>query len=267
MKRARQPIACVTAYDHATARLVDEARIPLILVGDTLGEVVLGFDTTIPVTLADVIHHTKAVVRGSRRALVVADMPFMTYQADPADALRNAARLLQEGGAQAVKLEGGQEVADSIRRLTDCGIPVMAHIGLQPQSVHRLGGYRARGRTVGEARQLLSDALAVQAAGAFAVVLELVPGEISAAITGRLAIPTIGIGAGPGCDGQIQVITDILGLGTGLPRHSKQYASLNQEISRALTEYAADVADGNFPSADHTLTVDPEVLDAISGAD
>lgn len=267
MKRARQPIACVTAYDHATARLVDEAQIPVILVGDTLGEVVLGLDTTIPVTLDDMVHHTKAVVRGARRPLIVADMPFMTYQTDTADALRNASRLLQEGGAQAVKLEGGKVVAETIRRLTECGIPVMAHIGLQPQSVHHLGGYRARGRTAAEARQLLSDALAVQAAGAFSVVLELIPGPIAAAITGRLDIPTIGIGAGPGCDGQIQVISDILGLGPRLPRHSKQYARLNEEISGALASYAAEVAGGQFPSAAHTLAVDPDVLDAIDGKD
>ena len=267
MKRARQPIACVTAYDHATARLVDEAQIPVILVGDTLGEVVLGLDSTIPVTLDDVVHHTKAVVRGTERALVVADMPFMTYQTDTADALRNASRLLQEGGAQAVKLEGGEVVADSIRRLTECGIPVMAHIGLQPQSVHHLGGYRARGRTADEARQLLSDALAVQAAGAFAVVLEVIPGPIAAMITDRLAIPTIGIGAGPDCDGQIQVITDILGLGSRFPRHSKRYASLNREIAGALASYAAEVTGGDFPSKKHTLTVDPQVLDAIDGVD
>ncbi|MXX99508.1 MAG: 3-methyl-2-oxobutanoate hydroxymethyltransferase [Chloroflexi bacterium] len=267
MKRARQPIACVTAYDHATARLVDEAQIPVILVGDTLGEVVLGLDSTIPVTLDDIVHHTKAVVRGARRSLIVADMPFMTYQTDTADALRNASRLLQEGGAQAIKLEGGEVVADSIRRLTECGIPVMAHIGLQPQSVHHLGGYRARGRTADEARQLLADALAVQAAGAFAVVLELIPGAIAAAITKRLEIPTIGIGAGPGCDGQIQVISDILGLGPRLPRHSKQYASLNGEIAGALASYAAEVAGGGFPSSEHTLAVDPQVLDAIDGAD
>ncbi len=267
MKRARQPIACVTAYDHATARLVDEAQIPVILVGDTLGEVVLGLETTIPVTLDDIVHHTKAVVRGARRPLIIADMPFMTYQTDTADALRNASRLIQEGGAQAVKLEGGREVAGSIRRLSECGIPVMAHLGLQPQSVHHLGGYRARGRTADEARQLLADALAVQEAGAFAVVLELVPGDVAAAITDRLAIPTIGIGAGPGCDGQIQVITDILGLGPRLPRHSKQYASLNQAIAGALAKYASEVAGGGFPSAEHTLAVDPQVLDAIDGAD
>jgi 3-methyl-2-oxobutanoate hydroxymethyltransferase len=266
MKRARKPIACVTAYDHATARLVDEAKIPVILVGDTLGEVVLGLETTIPVTLDDVIHHTKAVARGARRSLVVADMPFMTYQTDTADALRNASRLMQEGGAQAVKLEGGKVVADSIKRLTECGIPVMAHIGLQPQSVHHLGGYRARGRNAEEARQLLADALAVQEAGAFAVVLELIPGDIAAVITGRLEIPTIGIGAGPGCDGQIQVITDILGLGARLPRHSKQYASLNSDITRALSRYAAEVASGDFPSAEHTLAVDAQTVDAIDGA-
>ncbi len=267
MKRARQPIACVTAYDHATARLVDEAQIPVILVGDTLGEVVLGMDSTIPVTLDDIIHHTKAVVRGARRPLIVADMPFMTYQTDMAEALRNASRLLQEGGAQAVKLEGGKAVADVIGRLTECGIPVMAHIGLQPQSVHNLGGYRARGRTADEARELLSDALAVQEAGAFAVVLELIPGAVAAAITDRLSIPTIGIGAGPGCDGQIQVISDILGLGPRQPRHSKQYASLNEEIAGALARYAAEVCGGEFPSADHTLTADQQAIDAIDGAD
>ncbi len=247
MKRAREPIVCVTAYDHAVARLVDQAQIPVILVGDSLGQAVLGHATTIPVTLGDIIHHTRAVVRGAQRALVVADMPFLTYQINASEALRNASRLLQEGGAQAVKLEGGKSVAAIIGRLTDSGIPVMGHVGLTPQSVHQLGGYRVQGRTAAQAQRIIEDAQAVQEAGAFAVVLELIPAELAREISQTVAIPTIGIGSGGGCDGQIQVINDILGLGAWQPRHARKYADLNAEVLRALQAYAAEVASGQFP--------------------
>ncbi len=260
MKRAGERIVCVTAYDYPTARLVDAAGIPVALVGDSLGNVVLGHDSTIPVTLDDMARHTQAVARGCERALVVADLPFMTYNVSVESSMRNAARLLQEGGAQAVKLEGGRTVAGTVRRLTESGIPVMGHIGLTPQSVHQLGGYRVQGRTAVEARRLLDDALALEDAGAFAVVIESAPGELAQLITGRLTIPTIGIGAGPHCDGQVQVLHDILGFGRGIPRHAKQYASLNDVIAGALRQYAAEVADGSFPSAEHTTGVDEGAL-------
>lgn len=260
MKRRGEPVVCVTAYDFAMARLADQAGIPVILVGDSLGNVVLGYDSTIPVTLDDVLHHTRAVVRGSEHALIVADMPFMTYSVSTEDALRNAARLLQEGGAQAVKIEGGRPVAETVQRLTESGIPVMAHLGLTPQSVHQLGGHRVQGRTVEQARRLIDDALAVEQAGAFAVVLEAVPGGLANTVTGRLAVPTIGIGAGPHCDGQIQVLHDLLGWGARQPRHAKQYAQLNDVVLNALRAYASEVAEGVFPTEEHTTAVDDEAL-------
>ena len=260
MKRAGERIACVTAYDYPTARLVDEAGIPVALVGDSLGNVVLGYDSTIPVTLDDMTRHTQAVVRGTERALVVADMPFMTYGVSEESSMRNAARLLQEGGAQAVKLEGGRTVAATVRRLTESGIPVMGHIGLTPQSVHQLGGYRVQGKTAPEARRLLDDALALEEAGAFAVVIEAAPGELAALITRRLSIPTIGIGAGPHCDGQVQVLHDVLGLGSMQPRHAKQYANLNAVVLDALRRYAAEAASGDFPTSEHTTSISESAL-------
>ena len=260
MKQTGERIVCITAYDYAMARLVDEAQIPVALVGDSLGNVVLGYDSTIPVTLDDMVRHTQAVVRGSERALIVADMPFMTYNVSVEDSLRNAARLMQEGGAQAVKLEGGTAVAEVVRRLTESGIPVMGHVGLTPQSVHQLGGYRVQGRTLGEARRLMEDALALEEAGAFAVVIESAPGELAKFVSSRLTIPTIGIGAGAGCDGQVQVIYDILGLSARQPRHAKQYARLNDVILAALQAYAAEVSDASFPAAEHTTAIDENVL-------
>ena len=267
MKQAGEPIVCVTAYDYSMARLVDEAGIPVVLVGDSLGNVVLGYDSTIPVTLDDVLHHTRAVVRGTKDALIVADMPFMTYSVTVEDALRNAARLLQEGGAQAVKLEGGAFVAAIVRRLTETGIPVMGHLGLTPQSVHQLGGYRVQGRTAEQARRLLDDALAIEDAGAFAIVLETVPGNVAQAVTGRLTVPTIGIGAGPGCDGQIQVLHDVLGLGTRQPRHAKRFAELNAVTLDALRAYKDEVSAHSFPTADHTTEADAAVVAELPGAD
>ena len=260
MKQAGEPIVCVTAYDYTMARLVGEAGIPVVLVGDSLGNVVLGYDSTIPVTLDDVIHHTRAVVRGAKDALIVADMPFMTYSVSVEDALRNAGRLLQDGGAQAVKLEGGAFVAETVLCLTESGIPVMGHLGLTPQSVHQLGGYRVQGRTADQARRLLEDALAIEEAGAFAIVLETVPGNVARAVTDRLTVPTIGIGAGPGCDGQIQVLHDILGLGTRQPRHAKRFAELNEITLSALRAYKDDVTARSFPSAEHTTEADAAVV-------
>ena len=257
MKQAGEPIVCVTAYDFPTARLADEAGVPVILVGDSLGNAVLGYDSTLPVTLADMLHHARAVARGARNALVIADMPFMTYQPSADDAMRNAGRLLQEGGAQAVKLEGGRTVAPTVQRLTDAGVPVMGHVGLLPQSVHQTGGYRPQGRTAEQARTLLDDALALQEAGAFAVVIESVPADVAAEVTRRLAVPTIGIGAGAGCDGQIQVLHDILGLSRRTPRHAKRYADLDAAILGALRAYRDDVTARRFPGAEHAPEAEP----------
>ena len=267
MKQAGEPIVCVTAYDYSMARLVDEAGIPVVLVGDSLGNVMLGYDSTLPVTLDDMLHHTRAVVRGAKDALIVTDMPFMTYNTSVEDALRNAGRLLQEGGAQAVKLEGGAFVADTVRCLTGNGIPVMGHLGLTPQSVHQLGGYRVQARTADQARRLLDDALALEDAGAFSIVLEMVPGNVAQAVTERLTVPTIGIGAGPGCDGQIQVLHDILGLGTRQPRHAKRFADLNAATLDALRAYRDEVSARSFPAAEHTTEADAAVVAELPGAD
>ncbi|MFN3974268.1 MAG: 3-methyl-2-oxobutanoate hydroxymethyltransferase [Dehalococcoidia bacterium] len=260
MKRRGERIPMLTAYDYTTAKLLDEAGIPLILVGDSLGQVVLGYDSTIPVTLEDMLHHTKAVVRGARRALVVADMPFMTY-AEPAQALANAARLVQEAGAGVVKVEGGRRVAETVRRIVEWGIPVMGHIGLTPQSVHQLGGYRVQGRSREAAAALLADALALEAAGAFALVLELVPIPLARLITQRLRIPTIGIGAGPFCDGQVQVIHDMLGLYTDfVPKHCRRYADLAGVIREAVSRYGEEVRQGSFPSEKESFSMDEALL-------
>jgi 3-methyl-2-oxobutanoate hydroxymethyltransferase len=252
MRRRGEPIAMVTAYDFPTARAADEAGVPALLVGDSLGTTILGLETTVQVTLDDILHHTRAVARGAKRAMIVADLPFMSYQPSVEMAVRSAGRLLQEGGATAVKLEGGQAVAESVRRVVDAGIPVMGHLGLTPQSVHRLGGYRVQGRTAGDARRLLADALALQAAGAFAVVLELVPGWLAAEVTAALRIPTIGIGAGPQCSGQIQVLADLVGLDPEhTPRHARIYAPLGDDMRRAIAAYAQDVRAGSFPADEH----------------
>ena len=248
MKARGELIPMVTAYDATAALIVDRAGIPAILVGDSLGQAVLGYDTTIPVTIDDMVRATAAVVRGSEKALIVGDMPFMTYHANTA-ALGNAARLLQEGGAQAVKLEGGRTVAPTVRALTDAGVAVMGHIGLTPQALHQLGGYRVQGRSKAGAAALMEDALALQEAGAFAIVLELVPTELAGRISERLDVPTIGIGAGPLCDGQIQVIHDVLGMLPDFkPRHARRYAELAETMLDALGRYASDVRERTFPS-------------------
>lgn len=261
MKRRGEKIPMLTAYDYTTAVLADAAAIPVLLVGDSLGMVVLGYDSTVPVTLSDIIHHTQAVARGSKNALIVADLPFMSYQIDPAQALGNAARLLQEGGAHTVKLEGGERVASTVRRIVECDIPVMGHIGVTPQSVNALGGYRVRGRSLEQAKQLLRDALALEAAGAYAVVLELVPAPLARLISQRLTIPTIGIGAGAGCDGQVQVLHDMLGLFTDfVPRHAKQYANLGLAIKEAFSRYAQEVREGDFPTDRESFGMDEAML-------
>jgi len=265
-KKAKgERFAAITAYDVVTARLVDEAGIPLILVGDSLGMVVLGYDSTIPVTLDDIIHHTRAVVRGSERALVVADLPFMTYHKNAEQALESAGRCLQEGGAQAVKLEGGRIVAATVARLTGAGIPVMGHLGLTPQSIHQLGGFKAQGKDIARARELLDDALALQEAGAFAIVLECVPAELSELITERLEIPTVGIGAGPYCDAEIQVVSDTLGwFSDFVPKHAKQFAKLADAAAAALAEYVRDVEEGAFPTAKESVSVSDDVIAALA---
>ncbi len=261
MKRHGEKIVMLTAYDYPTARLVEEAGVPVILVGDTLGMVVLGYDTTLPVTMEDMLHHVKAVCRGTEKTLVVADMPFMSYQAGPEEALRNAGRFLQEGGAQAVKLEGGVVVAESVRKIVDAGIPVMGHIGLTPQSVHQFGGWKVQGKKPQGAVRVMNDALALEQAGAFSVVLELVPTALSSLISKRLRVPTIGIGAGAGCDGQVQVFHDLLGLyGDFVPKHTRQYAKIGDAIKTAIAEYADDVREGRFPTEEQSFSMDENAL-------
>ena len=261
MKQRKEKIPMLTAYDYVTAKMVDEAGVPLILVGDSLGMVMLGYESTIPVTIEEMIHHTKAVVKGAKKALIIGDMPFMTYHGSVSDALHNAAKFIQEGGAQAVKLEGGEVVAEQVRRLVDCGIPVMGHIGVTPQSQHQLGGFKAKGKVMEEARKLLNDARVLEEAGAFAIVLECTPAPLSELITQKLTIPTIGIGAGPDCDGQVQVISDMLGLYTDfVPRHAKQYARLAGEIKTAVSSYISEVKSVSFPTMGHSYTVDESLI-------
>jgi 3-methyl-2-oxobutanoate hydroxymethyltransferase len=248
MKERGERIVMLTAYDATMARLFDRAGVDLLLVGDSLGNVILGLDTTIPVTLDAMIHHTRAVTRGTNRALVVADMPFLTYQVSPEQAMQNAARLFQEGGAAAVKLEGGRAVAETVRRVTQSGLPVMGHVGLTPQHVHQLGGMRQQARNDEAAHELIADALALEDAGAFALVLEAIPEAVAEAVTSRLKIPTIGIGAGPHCDGQVLVSYDVLGLfDTFVPPFAKQYAQVGQQILNAVSHYSEDVRQGVFP--------------------
>jgi len=245
----KQKITCLTAYDYPTARLLDEAGVDILLVGDSLGMVVLGYDSTLPVTMDEMLHHVRAVRRGTKRALLVADMPYGSFHVALGESVRNAVRLVKEGGAEAVKVEGGERRLELIARLVEAEIPVMGHVGLTPQSIHALGGFHVQGKTADAARQLERDARAVEAAGAFSVVLESVPRELGARITEKLHIPTIGIGAGPDCDGQVLVLNDMLGLTLGhKPKFARQYVNLAGEISRAVTQYCDDVRQGNFPS-------------------
>ncbi len=265
MKASGRKIPMLTAYDYTTALMADAAEVPMLLVGDSLGMVVLGYESTIQVTMEDILHHCKAVVRGSKNAMVVADLPFMSYQIDPAQAMTNAARLVQEGGAQAVKLEGGEWMADTVARIVQCGIPVMGHIGLTPQSINAFGGYRVQGRDRRAAAQMLQDAKALEEAGAFAVVLELVPTQLAGLISRRLAVPTIGIGAGPECDGQVQVLHDMLGLFTDfVPRHARQFAKLAESMREAFTTYVQQVEDGSFPTARQSFGMDESVLEELT---
>jgi 3-methyl-2-oxobutanoate hydroxymethyltransferase len=244
--------AMLTVYDFLSARILDEAGIPILLVGDSLGMVMLGHPTTLPVTMEDMLHHAKAVSRGARQALLVGDMPFMSYQASADEAVRNAGRFIQEAGMHAVKLEGGGRVVELTRRLTESGIPVMGHLGLTPQSVHQMGGFKVQGKTDKQAARILADARALEQAGAFSLVLEGVPSRLAAQVTQAVHIPTIGIGAGPATDGQVLVFHDMLGLTTGkAPKFVKRYANLADEIARATSEYMEDVRAGRFPGPEH----------------
>ncbi len=270
-KASGRPIVCLTAYDFPFARIADEAGVDLVLVGDSLGMVVQGADTTLPVTMDEMVYHTRMVARARRRALVVADLPFLSYQVSATDAVANAGRLIKEGGAEAVKLEGGRAVAATIERIASVDIPVMGHIGLTPQSVHRMGGHKVQGRRRGQApgqrERLIEDALAVEAAGAFAIVLEGMPCDLAAEITERLAIPTIGIGAGIDCDGQILVLHDVLGLGERTPpRFAKRYADLWSAAREAIGAYSNDVRGGVFPTAAHSFQALATVTPLDGGA-
>ena len=252
-KERGEKFATLTAYDHLTAQILDDAGVPLLLVGDSLGMVVLGYDSTVPVSMDEMLHHTKAVRRGARRAIVVGDMPFGSYQVSQDEGVRNAVRFLQEGGATAVKVEGAGPVVDLTARLTAMGVPVMGHIGLTPQSVNQFGGFKVQGRSDDAADRLVDDALALEQAGAFAVVIEAVPADVGRRITKAVSIPTIGIGAGRDTDGQILVISDLLGMTSGrLPRFVKQYADVRSVITDAAKAYSAEVSSGDYPGPEHT---------------
>ena len=265
MKRRGEKIPMITAYDYTSAQLVERAGIPLILVGDSLGQVVLGYDSTVPVSMDDMVHHIKTVVRGTRRAHVVGDLPFLSYHADVSDAIRNAGRLLKEAGAQSVKLEGGRSQAETVSRIVQSGIPVMGHIGLTPQAVNQLGGYRVQGKSVKDAVRLMDDAHSLEQAGAYAIVIECVPEPLARMITERVSVPTIGIGAGAGCDGQVQVFHDMMGLYEDFtPKHARRYAQLGQAMVEATQSYISDVQDGSFPDDSESFPLSDKVLESLS---
>lgn len=257
-------ITMLTAYDASMAHLLDEAGIDMLLVGDSLGNVVLGYESTVPVTVEDMLHHTKAVCRGAKRAMVVADMPFMSYQISKEEALRNGGRLIKETGAQALKLEGGREIAETVRALVAAGIPVVGHLGLTPQSIHALGGFKVQGKSIEAAQKMLEDAKLLEECGAFALVLECVPAPLARRITESLSIPTIGIGAGADCDGQVLVINDLLGLYSGFtPKFVKQFANLHGQVTEAVKEYKKQVENKSFPGPEHSFQMDDAVLEKL----
>jgi 3-methyl-2-oxobutanoate hydroxymethyltransferase len=263
-KRAKQPITMLTAYDYSSALLVDQAAIDVVLVGDSLGMVMMGLTSTVPVTMEEMLHHCRAVARGAPHAFLVGDMPFLSYQADIAEGVRNAGRFLKEGQMEAVKLEGGREVVPAIRAIVAAGIPVMGHIGLTPQSMSKLGGYRVQGTDAPSAERLLDEAMALAEAGCFSIVLEAVPAPVAAVVSRRCPVPTIGIGAGAGCDGQVLVYHDMLGLFDRFtPRFVKQYANLRGIIAQALEEYRSDVLAGRFPEQEHTYAISESELRAF----
>ena len=259
-----EPITMLTAYDAAFARLLDDAGVDMLLVGDSLGNVMLGYDSTLPVTMEDMLHHVRAVCRGASHSLVVADMPFMSYQVSVEEALRNAGRFLKETGAQAVKLEGGKEVAPAVKAMTAAGIPVVGHLGLTPQSVHQLGGFKVQGKDFVAAQRLMDDARLLEEAGAFALVLECVPAQLANKVSQALSIPTIGIGAGNGCDGQVLVTHDLLGLLPGFkPKFVKAYRTLHLEVSAAVREYIDEVKTRQFPALEHGFSMADDVLEKL----
>jgi len=263
MREQGRPITMLTAYDYPTAKLADQAGIPILLVGDSLGMVVLGYDSTVPVTVDDMIHHGKAVVRGAGHAHVVVDMPFGSYQGGWQDALRNATRIMQETGCGSVKLEGGERSAETVRHLVEAGIPVMGHIGLTPQSVNAFGGFRVQGKTPREAVHLIQDAKTLAEAGAYAIVLELVPTALAHMITQRVSVPTIGIGAGPFCSGQVQVVHDLLGMYEGQPKHARRFAEIGEATRQAMVEYREAVETAAFPTAAESFYMDEHALELI----
>lgn len=263
-KENGEKLTMLTAYDYSTAKLIDEAGIDSILVGDSLGNVILGYEDTISVTMEDMIHHTAAVARGASEALIVADMPFMSYQASVYDAVINAGRLMKEGRANAVKLEGGVSICPQIQAITDAGIPVVAHLGLTPQSINAFGGYKVQGRSEEAAKKLLEDALAVQKAGAFAVVLECVPSKLAALVTEKLDIVTIGIGAGNACDGQVLVYQDMLGMFNDyVPKFVKQFAQVGDMMKQAFATYKKEVSEGSFPAEEHGYKIEDDVIEKL----
>ncbi|MGN0633534.1 MAG: 3-methyl-2-oxobutanoate hydroxymethyltransferase [Oscillospiraceae bacterium] len=263
-KQSGEKITMLTAYDYSTARLMDECGVNSILVGDSLGMVMLGYENTLPVTMEDMIHHTRAVTRGAKNAFVVADMPFMSYQTSVYDAVMNAGRLIKEGGAHAVKLEGGAEVCEQIKAITAASIPVVAHLGLTPQSVNAFGGFKVQGKSFERAKQILDDALKIQQAGACAVVLECIPADLAQLITERLYIPTIGIGAGAGCDGQVLVYQDMLGMFSDLvPKFAKRFADVGTLMKEGFNAYIEQTRSGEFPAKEHTFKIDKEIIDKL----
>lgn len=263
-KERGEKVTMLTAYDYSMAKLIDEAGIEMILVGDSLGMVMLGYEDTLSVTMEDMIHHTAAVARGAKNALVVADMPFMSYQTSVYDAVLNAGRLMKEGRAQAVKLEGGREFADHIRAITNASIPVVAHLGLTPQSLNAFGGFKVQGKSEAAARKLLEDAQIVEEAGAVAVVLECVPAKLAKLVTEKLHIPTIGIGAGADCDGQVLVYQDMLGMFTDyVPKFVRQFASVGDIMKGAFKDYIQSVQDGSFPAEEHTYKIDDDIIEKL----
>lgn len=264
MKDNHQKISMLTAYDYTTAKLIDEAGVHMILVGDSLGMTMLGYENTLEVTMEDMIHHGKAVARGAKETMIVVDMPFMSYQTSVYDAVVNAGRLVKEGGAQAVKLEGGEKVCPHIKAITEASIPVMAHLGLTPQSINEFGGFKVQGKSFDAARTLIEDAKKVEAAGAFAVVLECVPDKLAKMITEAVSIPTIGIGAGPDCDGQVLVYQDMLGMyGDMKPKFAKRFVNAGEIMKQAFVEYCKEVSEGVFPAKEHCFHIDDEILRCV----
>ncbi len=263
-KQSGDKITMLTAYDFTTARIMDECGVNAILIGDSLGMVMLGYDNTLPVTMEDMIHHTAAVSRGAQNAFIVADMPFMSYQVSVQEAVINAGRLIKEGGANAVKLEGGAEVCEQIRAIVNASIPVVAHLGLTPQSVNVFGGFKVQGKNISNAKKLIEDSLKIQEAGACAVVLEGIPAQLAQIITNKLLIPTIGIGAGNGCDGQVLVYQDMLGLTTGhTPKFVKRFAEAGEVMRKGIAEYISETKEGSFPAPEHTYAIDEDVIAEI----